>query len=214
MSKFDLVDELFNDIPYMRRFEAEILRGIFAEERPQKVIEVGFFQGKSSAFIGAMLEDAGGDGHLVTLDMATARRREPNIEALLQKAGLGHRVTPLYCKRSYTWELQRLISMPDRPQFDFCYFDGGHTWDLTGFGVLLIDMLLRPGGLILLDDMDWTMRRSKHYQSRPEQLAKFDDDEVDAMPVRLVWDTILRHLGYEQVREYPDAHWGLARKPF
>ena len=214
MSKFELVDELFGDTPYMRRFEAEILRDIFAEERPSKVIEVGFFQGKSSTFIGAILDDMGGDGHLVTLDMATALRHRPNIETLLEKTGLAHRVTPIFCKRSYTWQLQRLISAPDRPRFDFCYFDGGHTWDSTGLGVLLIDMLLRPGGLILLDDMDWTMRRSRHYQSRPDTLAKFDEDEVDAAPVRLVWQTILRHLGYEHVREYPEAHWGLARKPF
>ncbi|ARE41233.1 hypothetical protein RGUI_3092 [Rhodovulum sp. P5] len=214
MSKFDLVAELFQDIPYMRQFEAEILRDLILQEGARKIIEVGFYQGKSSAYIGAILEDQGEEGSLLTLDMASARRHRPNIEDLLEKAGLAQRVTPIFCKRSYTWELQRLISAPERPLFDFCYFDGGHTWDSTGFGVLLIDMLLRPGGLLLLDDMDWTMSRSKHYQSKPELLRKFDADEVESKPVRLVWDTVLTHLGYEQVREYPDAHWGLARKPF
>ncbi len=123
-------------------------------------------------------------------------------------------MTVYYCKRSYTWELQRLISAKDRPQFDFCYFDGGHTWDLTGFGVLLVDMLLRPGGVILLDDMDWSIARSPHYKRNEHLTKRYDQDEVDSKPVRLVWDTILKHLGYEHIREYPEQKWGLARKPY
>ena len=41
----------------------------------------------------------------------------------------------------------------------------------------------------------------------------YDEDEVEAQPVRLVWDTILKHLGYEHIKEYKDERWGLARKP-
>jgi len=213
MSKFDLVQELFDDIPYMRHREAGILRDLIDEKRPRRLLELGFYHGKSSAYIAAILEDLGIDGHLVTLDLTAAQGRQPNIEELLSRTGLTHRVTPLFCKRSYTWELQRMISAAERPRFDFCYLDGGHTWDVTGFGVLLIDMLLCPGGLLLLDDMDWMMRTSEYHQSQPGSLAGFDEDEIDAKPVRIVWDTILKHLGYEQVREYPKAHWGLARKP-
>ncbi len=212
MTKFDLVTELFPDVPYMKLGQAQKLRELIIAEGAEDIIEVGFYQGKSSSYIAAILEDQG-KGHLSTFDKSSAQNHSPNIENLLEKTGLGHRVTPYYCKRSYTWELQRLISADERPQFDFCYFDGGHTWDTSGFGVILIDMLLRPGGVILLDDMDWSISKSPHYKKNPKLSKQYDQDEQDAAPVRLIWDTILPHFGYEQVAEYPSEGWGLARKP-
>ena len=196
----------------MRVEQAEIIRDLILAEDAQDIIEIGFFKGKSSAYIAATLEDRG-SGSLATFDMRSAANHEPNIETLLEKTNLSHRVTPYYCKRSYTWELQRLISAPERPQFDFCYFDGWHTWDTSGFGVILIDMLLRPGGLILLDDMNWSIARSPHYQKNPKLSQRYDEDEKTSQPVRLIWDTVLKHFGYEHVREYPSENWGLARKP-
>lgn len=211
MSKFELVEKLFENVPYMRSSQAKILADLIASEGARDIIEIGFYQGKSSAYIAAILEDLG-EGSLSTFDLASAQQHSPNIETLLEKTGLSHRVSIFYSKRSYTWELQRLINAPVRPSFDFCYFDGGHTWDTSGLGVTLIDMLLRPGGLILLDDMDWSISKSPHYRKNAHQSKKYDQDEKDARPVRLIWDTILPHLGYEHVREYPDQGWGLARK--
>lgn len=212
MSKLELVDTLFGDVKYMTRPQAETLREIITSEGARDVLEIGFYQGKSTAYIAGILEDIG-EGSVATFDLHSAQRHSPNVETLLEKTGLNHRATVYYCKRSYTWELQRLINAPQRPQFDFCYFDGGHTWDLTGFGVLLVDMLLRPGGTILLDDMSWSMARSPHYRRNPQLSNRYDNDEVAAEPVRLVWETVLGHLGYEYVREYEDLNWGLARKP-
>ncbi len=213
MSKADLIDAKFGDVPYMDRQRAEILRDIITENNVHDVIEIGFYQGKSSAYIGSILEDQNA-GHLSTIDLATARKHSPNIEDILDQSGLSHRVTPFFAKRSYTWELQRLINANPRPQFDLCYFDGGHTWDSTGFGVLLIDMLLRPGGLLLLDDMDWAIGTSRYYENNPKLANRYDPDEAASQSVRLVWDSILPHLGYEHVREYPEYQYGLARKKF
>lgn len=211
MTHLDKVDELFGDIPYMTRPRADLIKDLVTQHQLRDMIEIGFFHGKSSAYIAAILEDQG-EGHLTTFDLIKARDKSPNIEELLRKLDLSHRVTPFFAKRSYTWELQRLINSDNRPQFDFCFFDGGHTWDNTGFGVLLIDMLLRPGGFILLDDMDWTINGSKHYQNNPRQMKPYDADEREAPAVRRVWESILPHLGYEHIAEYPEFSLGLARK--
>ncbi len=211
MSHLDRIDELFSDLPYMNRARADVVQSIIQDNNFGDVIEVGFYHGKSSAYIAAILEDQD-RGHLSTFDLLTARKKDPNIDDVLSRAGLSHRVTPFFAKRSYTWELQRLINANPRPQFDFCFFDGGHTWDSTGFGVTLIDMLLRPGGMILLDDMDWTIGGSRYYVENPQLMKPYDADERAASSVRLVWDSILPHLGYEQVREYPEYQFGLLRK--
>lgn len=212
MSKLDLVDKLFGDLRYMKRKQADLLFDMICSESAGEILEIGFYQGKSSAYIAAMLED-NERGHLMTIDRRSAETKSPNIHEVLEDTGLAHRVTPIFAKRSYTWELQKLISKPPRPQFDLCYFDGGHTWDDTGFGVLLVDMLLRPGGLIILDDMDWSPGNSRQAARSGNKFKNFSRGELEAKSVRLVWDTILPHLGYEHVREYPEVRWGVARKP-
>jgi predicted O-methyltransferase YrrM len=212
MSLFDQIGLKYEKLPYMNHRQARTLRQLIRDESAEDILEIGFFHGKSSLYIAAVLEDQG-KGHLTTLDLRAAERRQPNIHQVLEATGLSHRVTPVFCHRSYTWELQRMITSDPVPQFDLCYFDGGHTWDNTGFGVLLVDMLLRPGGLILLDDMDWSLSSSQWASANPNALAQYSEDERAARTVRLVWDTILPHLGYDRLREIPEHKWGLARKP-
>ncbi|MEX5727060.1 putative O-methyltransferase YrrM [Rhodovulum iodosum] len=212
MTYFDTVSRDLRELPYMKVAQARVLRDLIADEDAEDILEIGFFKGKSSAYIGAILEDRGA-GHLVTIDRDSARNHRPDITQVLAGAGLGHRVTPVFAKRSYTWELQRLISADPSPRFDLCYFDGGHHWDGTGFGVLLVDMLLRPGGLLVLDDMNWSINGSPYYRKDPKRAEAFSEDECAAHTVRLVWDRILPHLGYRHVREIEPLAWGIARKP-
>ena len=214
MSKFDEITAKFAKVPYMNADQAATLRGLIAAEDAAAILEIGFFKGKSSAYIAAILEDLG-RGRLVTIDRAGAAERAPNIHDLLAGAGLAHRVEPIFAFRSFTWELQRLIVATPRPVFDLCYFDGGHTWDETGLGVVLVDMLLRPGGLIVLDDLDWTVAGSPYYRENQKRAARFSPDEAAAPTVRRVFDLILPHLGYAHVRETtgPRWRWGVARKP-
>lgn len=211
MSKFADVSERFAALPYMKQGQAEILRDLIDEQGAVDVLEIGFFHGKSSAYIAAALEDRGA-GHLTTIDNLSAAQREPRIEQLLDGLQLSHRVTPIFAQRSYTWALQQLISTSPRPLFDLCYFDGGHVWDSTGFGVVLVDILLRPGGLIILDDMDWSVATSAYHRENPKAGAMFSADERAAQPVRLTWELLLPHLGYAHVREIKEAGWGVARK--
>lgn len=211
MTKFDLVTEKFSTVPYMNRSQASVLKELIEDEKAERILEIGFYHGKSSCYIGAILDDRG-SGKLVTIDRESARDRNPNINSMLAECGLAHRVDPVFCYRSYTWELQKLFAANPTPQFDLCYFDGGHSWDGTGFGVVLVDLLLKPGGLIVLDDMDWTINISPFFRQNPQLAAEFSPDERAAPTVRLVWDMILPRLGYSHVCEYKQLHWGVARK--
>lgn len=214
MSKFDEVTERFGDVRYMGEAQAAFLRDFIVRHDLCDLLEIGFYQGKSSSYLAAILEDRGGEGHLTTIDRESAREKSPGIEELLAALGLGHRVTPLWAQRSYTWELGRMVRDGKRAVFDFCYFDGGHTWDLTGFGFVLVDMLLKPGGWIIFDDLDWTIEKSiAKREGRESAYAKFSEDELQARNVRLVFETIVPHLGYGSLSEEPRFHWGIARKP-
>lgn len=211
MNKFDAVKKDFDELPYMKHNQASMLRELIREVDAKEILEIGFSRGKSSVYIAAILEDQRA-GNLTTLDRKSAQKNQPNITEVLDKIGVSHRVTPIYCYRSYTWELQKLINSPNCPKFDLCYFDGGHTWDDTGFGVVLVDRLLRPGGTLILNELDWSIARSPYYKRNPRNKALYSKDEQEATPVRLVWNTILPQLGYKKIREHKDLRWGIARK--
>jgi hypothetical protein len=54
--------------------------------------------------------------------------------------------------------LSRLIE--ERATIDFAFVDGAHTFDYVLVDVFLIDKLLRPGGIIILDDLLYPSIRS------------------------------------------------------
>lgn len=212
MSAFDRVTETWGDLKYMDLPRAKYLRELIVKDDLKDLLELGFYKGKSSAYLGAVLEDLG-RGHLTTMDRASARGHRPGIVDVLADVGVAHRVTPIFADRSFTWELGSMLEQTPRPQFDFCYLDGGHTWDVTGFAFLLVDMMIKPGGVILLDDLDWSIDGSPHARTPAGQRTyeAYSDDEKAAKGVRMTFEHIADHLGYA-VEEVPKFQWGIARK--
>ena len=201
-------------VPYMKYKQAQIIKLAIVENNFKNGLEVGFFHGKSSLLIASIFEEIG-EGHLITYDLESARNRDPNILQLLNDYNLSHRVTPVFCKRSYTWELAKIIKDMKGPIFDFCYLDGAHTWDATGFGFFLIDILLKPGGIIIFDDMDWTINKSPAYQKflkeGKDPYSQFPEDEKNSSCVRMVFEKLVPTRGY-LCSEIESVHWGLCQK--
>ncbi len=196
-------------LPYMTFAQAERLRGFLLENRLRDCLELGFFHGVSSAYIAEILNEQG-SGHLVTIDLESARERKPNIEQILDSLGLRGLVTIHYEPQSYTWRLMKLIEAHPEPIFDFCYIDGGHTWDATGFGFFLVEKLLRPKGWILLDDLNWTIGKSSALRSGTSR-RRNTPEEVVTPQVRKVWELLVkRHPAFTDFRE--EGEWGFAQK--
>jgi predicted O-methyltransferase YrrM len=206
----DLISAI-KDIPYMPPRRGREIYAFVREHQPESVLELGFAHGTSSCYIGSALK-ANGSGVLLTIDHDRAREREPDIHTLLDRTGLCDWVQPLYTPTSYTWELMRLIE--DTPvgewRFDFAFIDGAHTWFVDGFAFYLVDRLLKPGGWILFDDLNWTYAISPTLR---------DTDFVKALPeeerytpqIGKVFDLLVRpHPQYDHFRV--DKSWGWAQK--
>jgi predicted O-methyltransferase YrrM len=164
----------------------------------ENCLELGLAHGVGSVYIASALE-ANGRGHLTSVDNESALERDPPASEVVERAGLSHRVSLVIEPTSYTWFLQRMVrqqlkdSSTIDPLFDFVFIDGAHTWEVDGFAFLLVDKLLKPGGWILFDDLDWTV-----------------DDQHDP-EVREVWELlVLTHQRYDELRS--DWHWGWAHK--
>jgi predicted O-methyltransferase YrrM len=127
-----LVDESFGGLPYMTTRQALSLGALIEREGLRNLLELGTFHGKSAACMAAVLE-ALGRGSLVTIDRVDVETKNPNVHEILESLELSYRVQVYLEPRSLTWRLMRLFEAHQSPCFDFCYFDGGHSWDVTGF---------------------------------------------------------------------------------
>lgn len=59
-------------------------------------------------------------------------------------------------KGTYAWTMFELLREDER--FDLVFLDGHHTFYVDLPALLLADKLLRPGGILVLDDTAWTLR--------------------------------------------------------
>jgi predicted O-methyltransferase YrrM len=205
------VDEHFGGLPYMTTRQALSLGALIQREGLSSLLELGIFHGKSTAYMAAVLE-AMGRGRLVTIDRVDAEDKNPNVYQVLTKLGLSHRVDVYLEPRSLTWRLMRLIEEHENSCFDFCYFDAGHSWDVTGFAFFLVDRLLKPGGWVVFDDLNWTYEQmTKPGEPTPDFLSRMPEEELRTAQIGKVWDLLVaRSIGYE--RREVIGSWGIARK--
>jgi hypothetical protein len=102
---------------------------------------------------------------------------------------------------SYCWSLLKLVH-GNGVTFDFVFLDGSHTWEIDVFAVLLIDLLLRPGGYIEFDDIEWTLATSPtlNPDAFPATRLRYTEEQIACEAVRIAAKSILKQrLGYEEL---------------
>jgi predicted O-methyltransferase YrrM len=185
----------------------EELHEFVRDHRFDHCLELGFAHGASTVWIASALE-ANGHGQLTSVDLEVAHERQPPARETIDRAGLAHRVSLNYEATSYTWflhdKLREQLRDGERiePLYDFVFIDGAHTWDVDALAFALVDRLLKPGGWILLDDLDWQIGDSE--PSLPQV-------QRDMRQVHEIWELLaLTHPQYDEFRT--DGQWGWMRK--
>ena len=198
------VEQIVGNYPYMNPKQAQILTDFIYEHNLTSILELGFYHGVSTCYMAAAVEAAGGS--VVTIDLVSAEKREPNIETLLGRCGYLDLVNFYYEPVSYNWRLMKLIE--SKTKFDLCYLDGGHDWYNTGYAFFLVDRVLKPGGWIIFDDLDWTMEHLDTKWALRKPL-----EERQTAQVRKVWELLVKtHPNYANFFE--SDNWGYAQKMF
>jgi predicted O-methyltransferase YrrM len=217
---FEAAASALDGVPYMGREQGRLLYDHIRATQPIDVLEIGTAHGASAAFMAAAL-DAEGAGRIRSIDWVDAGYRDPTPEETLERIGLSHRVDLIRVPdSSYTWQLRNeVLEQSDadgncRPKYDFCFLDGAHNWKIDGLAALLIEKLLRPGGWLLLDDLDWS------YKAYEQSLGIVPSDKMHALSerervephVRSVFELLVKqHPSFTEFREH-DGAWGWARK--
>jgi predicted O-methyltransferase YrrM len=215
--RFEEVTRRLGDVPGMPPDQGRVVYDHLRETRPAEVLELGTAHGRSAAYMAAALE-ANGNGQLTTVDHVAASY-EPTPATTLERVGLAHRVSVVGIDASsYTWWLkERIEERSDahgncEPIYDFCYLDGSHDWTVDGLAALLVEKLLRPGGWLLLDDLDWTFEGNETREHSEGIRYRLSRDERTQPHIRAVFDLLLRqHPSFTEFRDQ-DLDWGWAKK--
>ncbi len=157
-------------LPWMAPDQGKVVYDFILRAQPEHVLELGFMHGVSTCYMAAALHELG-RGRILTMDKPSALDLTPALPGLLTTLGLEEYVAVAVNERGYNEELLSLIEARTagnagcEPLFDFSYIDGSHLWETDGLGFFLVEMLTRPGGTILFDDLDWCLAHSPSLQN-------------------------------------------------
>jgi predicted O-methyltransferase YrrM len=130
--------------------DCDVLRDVLVEARPHVVIEIGLAYGSSALAIAEALVGQDRQTKHVIIDAYQDRFHNVGWEAIVS-AGLGDRCT-LVAERSQL-ALPRLLT--DGVVADAAFVDGSHAFHNVFVDLYFLRELVRPGGLIILDDCQW-----------------------------------------------------------
>jgi predicted O-methyltransferase YrrM len=135
--------------------EGDFLQGMIRSARPRVSLEVGCGYGVSSLYICEALREVNAAKHII-MDPYQHSEFEGIGLANLKRAGYLD-IIDFQEAPSYQY-LARLTE--ERLTIDFAFIDGSHVFDYVFVDFFLIDKLLRPGGIVIVDDLSWPSVRS------------------------------------------------------
>ena len=213
--KFSEIANIVDGLPYTQKERGKQLYDHIVQNRPQNCLELGFAHGVASCYIAAALDELG-DGSLTSVDLLSSQDLEPNIESLLDVAGLEKYVNIYREKNSYTWFLKKNIeklttSYTCEPSYDLCFIDGPKNWTIDGFAFFLVDKLLRDYGFIVFDDYKWTYAKYSKNNLDGVTIREMSDDQIRQPNIELVFQLlVMQHPNYSNF--VVDEDWAWAQK--
>jgi predicted O-methyltransferase YrrM len=97
----------------------------------------------------------------------------------------------------YGWSLAKLLleSRRENPAglFDYVYLDGAHLFHHDAASAVILKELLKPGGILLLDDYHWMIATSPTMRPelQPEVVKQFSAEQINTPHVKLICDLFL-----------------------
>jgi predicted O-methyltransferase YrrM len=193
-----------NDLPFMTESQALWISDLIRREHLASVLEIGFYHGVSTCYLASAVAPQG--GHVTSIDIPYSAGLAPTAEELLQSCALAPFVTVVREPAGAAWHLMKLISA--RQRFDLCYIDDIHTWSVTGLHFFLAEKLVRPGGYLLFDDLNWTVTGSETGNVTGRKLT---DEQKETAQVGTVWTLLVKeHPNLTDFREIDG--FGLCQK--
>jgi predicted O-methyltransferase YrrM len=148
--------ELTDGVPHTARAGCEFLyETATGYQRPQ-ILELCCGYGKATAYLAAAAQATG--GFLWTADLQTREWEGHTATDLVAAIGAS-----ASCEIEYgvdaRWYALSLFSWRPSRWLDLVFLDANHSVEVDGFLALAAWTHLRPGGVLIFDDLDWTAAR-------------------------------------------------------
>jgi predicted O-methyltransferase YrrM len=170
--------------------DADHLRDLLVNDGVRSVIEIGLAYGSSALALGEALcsTDATDVSHIVIDPFQATSYGNVGKDAMIA-AGLADRTT--FIEEPSSIALARLVA--DGVTVDAAFVDGSHRFHEVFVDLYFLRKLIRPGGLVILDDAEW-----------PSVAAalRYFDRNLGWQPVTIAGRLTARHVS-EQLSE-PD----------
>ena len=129
------------------REQGAALRDLALAEQAERTIEVGLALGLSALFLCEAVIERG--GRHVAVDPFQQQSWNGAGLRTLREAGVEHLVEVI--EEESQIALPRLVS--EGREFDFAFVDGDHRFEGVFLDLYFMSRLVKPGGLVVLDDM-------------------------------------------------------------
>jgi predicted O-methyltransferase YrrM len=123
-----------------------VLHHLIVMKRPRLALEIGTYQAGTSEVMARAMWEAG-QGHLETIDPYGAERCPPMIAALPTELQQRISFSPV------TSALHFDHAMARGALYDLVFIDGNHEFEFARFDLECAARLMRPGGIIVLDNV-------------------------------------------------------------
>lgn len=146
------LDVLTSGLPFTHEIACHLLFALASRASRPQVLEVATGYGKAAVYLAAAASQ--GDGHLYSSDLVEHSWQGRTARDFLDLAGVTS-FSSLDLGRDARWYLLELFTSRPDAWIDLAYVDATHTVEVDAFVALAAWEHLRPGGILVFDDLDW-----------------------------------------------------------
>lgn len=198
----------------------QFIRDLIAQRHGQSFLEIGIGSSPNVERLQLMSQYGGSYTACDFGDVCELHQRMIKSASVLN--GLDARFLDNRHGGTYAWTLFELAARGET--FDIIYLDGHHTFYIDAPALVLGHILLKPGGVYLLDDISWTLMFMRNqlatsfdewrFYRKMYDFSLYDEAQQRLPHVRMLAETILLNkFGYSKLEQYSTPHWWALQKP-
>lgn len=159
--------------------------------QPRVIAELGIYKGDTSIQIARMMQEWNGALHVFDFEHRIAEFRERVSKEELR--GVVYHPNSDKYQDSYCWSLAKYVSS-EATTFNYVFIDGAHTWNIDALAFLLVDRILRQGGIVDFDDYHWTIEASPSMNPNAWPIANdlYTAEQMKIRQVKMIIDKLVR----------------------
>ncbi len=185
----------------------DVLQGLLAKNKSKSFLEIGIGQFPQISRLELIIKNNIKYTGLDFTSVCDDHLRE------VKRKGLNYRNIKYLGNHegAYTWTLFQLFK--NRKKFDIIYLDGHHTFYVDLPAIFLIDLLLKKSGLLIIDDINWTLSFLQknmasnyldwYFYRNMYDFSQYNYKQQHIPHIKMITEEImLKHYNYKRLEQY------------